>query len=108
MVAGPLPTLDGITNVQYKSQRKTHVPQITLSPAVNEHVQEFKTIFLNAGPENGFLTGEWFNTGPHFLRISWRPYSEEKVLNVYMAAADLSYEDIRSIMSVFLLSVDKH
>lgn len=67
IVAGPIPTLDGITGIDYKSQRKP-VPQITLSSAVNEqHVQEFKTIFVDAGPENGLLTGECFNGGPTFL-----------------------------------------
>ena len=65
MAAGPLPTLDGITHIEYKSQRKPHVPQITLSPAVNEqYVQEFKTTFFDAGPENGLLTSESFNGGP--------------------------------------------
>ena len=71
-LAGPLPTLDGITN-EFKSSSSSSSPsrkgggggpgspQIVVFPAVNEdQVREFKAAFWEAGPVNGFLSGKPF------------------------------------------------
>lgn len=56
--AGPLPTLDGITNRELKSTRKPDSPQIAVFPPISEdQLQEFRAVFWQAGPVNGLLNG---------------------------------------------------
>ena len=57
-IAGPLPTLDGITNREGKGTRKPDSPQITVFPPVSEdQLQESRAVFWQAGPLNGLLNG---------------------------------------------------
>ncbi|KAJ3506098.1 hypothetical protein NLJ89_g7060 [Agrocybe chaxingu] len=78
--AGPLPTLDGITNVPQRPNIPS-VPQITLFPPVNmDDLREYKRMFDRAGPDNGFL-------------------KEERLMETFMTS-NLSYENIRRIIQV--------
>ncbi|KAF9528617.1 hypothetical protein CPB83DRAFT_853961 [Crepidotus variabilis] len=101
MKVGPLPTLDGITDVQYSKPRRVNsvdisakpptppvappevvsegIPSISLFPAVNQDdVHQFRAMFAQAGPINGLL-------------------AQDKVMNVYMTS-NQSYEDLRKII----------
>ena len=118
-IAGPLPTLDGITNnkqfISSSFASRTGVggpgpgpggsgsPQIMTFPAVDEEqVREFKTEFWKASPVNGFLSGTPKLFQNYNLKPMWRYYCyvllEEKVMNAYIMTSNLSYEDIREIM----------
>ncbi|CAA7267237.1 unnamed protein product [Cyclocybe aegerita] len=78
--AGPLPTLDGITNVPQRSN-VPNVPQITLFPPVSmDDLREYKRMFDRARPDNGFL-------------------KEEQLMEAFMTS-NLSYENIRRIIQV--------
>jgi len=101
MVVGPFPTLDGISDVDYKRPREDDVPQITVFPAVNEEqLRKFKQAFINAGPlANGYVTGMLPEIiASLFKKKSFRN-AGDKVLDVYMSS-NLSYEIIRAIMFV--------
>ncbi|PPQ79333.1 hypothetical protein CVT25_002563 [Psilocybe cyanescens] len=73
--AGPLPTLEGITDVVRKHSAASHAQHF---PPINpDDVRNFKMVFLKAGPANGFLDGQ-------------------KVMDSFMTS-NLSYDDISKI-----------
>ncbi|KDR80258.1 hypothetical protein GALMADRAFT_242591 [Galerina marginata CBS 339.88] len=53
--AGPMPTLEGITDVPRKPS-SSHTQQFP--PVIPDDVRHYKRIFMNAGPDNGLLDGE--------------------------------------------------
>lgn len=58
ILAGPLPTLDGITDVAGK--RNVSLQGSPLPPINHDDVRHFKRSFNAAGPVSGFLDGTRF------------------------------------------------
>jgi hypothetical protein len=54
-LAGPLPTLDGITDVVGKRNVKLQTPRFP--PVNHDDMRWFKRFFDEAGPSGGFLDG---------------------------------------------------
>ncbi|KAF8903342.1 hypothetical protein CPB84DRAFT_1774611 [Gymnopilus junonius] len=73
---GPLPTLEGITDVMRKHASSSSHPQ-QFPPVSPDDLRHYKRVFINAGPVNGRLEGG-------------------KVLNSFMTS-NLSYEELYKI-----------
>ena len=88
-VAGPLPTLDGITSMEPKKPMRrpppTLIPPIPMFPIVREEqVQKAKRKFNEAGPTNGSLTGAFqiFGCSWAFYSSLLPPYEQRRKLGM--------------------------
>ena len=58
ILAGPLPTLNGITDVGTKHNASPK--NCRFSPVSHDDMSYFKRTFNSAGPLDGYLDGMWF------------------------------------------------